>query len=141
LTYSIYSFAVGTLDKGRLQSEIQQEVRLVDQIIRNELRFATDLETEVEVEKKEDYQQIKFQGNKLHFSDNSKIRFEFISQINFQLIEIKDKNTVLLEYQVKGNKTAVNLGKQIFLDNITGKKIAEKALLEFDKIYEKLYYK
>lgn len=117
---SLQFFGLRSYSMGTSQAEVQQNARLINEVIRNELRNATS----VGDEEKENLKELNFSSNTLFFG-NTSFELEGISNVS-----LARKTNRTLEITVKGN--GYELVNEVYLNNYA---LPEGIDLNFPLVY------
>lgn len=131
LASSLNIFGWRSFGTSTSQANIQQEVRLVDQIIKAQLRNVTVLTTNSEslLEPKE----LSLSGDRFHYGENRQLTAEWIENIKIYTKE----NGKILAYEIIAKDSRYNVKNEILLNNTT---LQINDTLELKEPDVKLYY-
>lgn len=138
VAYSLQIFGLRSFFLGTQTADLQQKARLIDQIIRNELRNAQPLKFTTF----DNAKALWLGSDDLFYYDNNKsVNVAGIDwvKIKTKVVSEGDNPRFMLEYEIKGG-SQVEYSNQILLNNIM-----DLADIEIDEILvtvnQKLYYK
>lgn len=130
LASSLKVFGWRSFGTSTSQANIQQEVRLVDQIIKAQIRNSVAITTTSITEAKE----INLHGNKFYFGNNQNLSLEWVE--NIKLYSKEDGK--ILAYEIISKDSRYNLKNEILLNNT---KIEINTPIYLKDSATRLYYK
>ena len=136
VAFSLQFFGLRTFSMGSSQAEVQQSARIVEEVLRKELRNAVYIgDTQIYFvgeEEKTAPNYLSFSGQTLSFGENGSSKL-FIEGI--QSISISNKDQKTLSIVITGTGNSFELSNEIFLNNTS---ISNDFNLDLDS--ETLYY-
>ncbi|QNO16115.1 prepilin-type N-terminal cleavage/methylation domain-containing protein [Alkalicella caledoniensis] len=111
LAFSLYFFGLRSFSTSTSQADIQQEVRLVDEIIKKQLRNALELT----IDSGSDYHELKLVNNKFYYNNNQSVSLKWVQNI----IVNSNTNGNILIYEIITKENRFNMKNQLLLNNFT----------------------